>query len=313
MQAVTFDRFGGPEVLCVRDIPAPARPEAGEVIVRVAAATVNPTDLLMRSGEQAASMAQLKPPFIAGMEFSGHVHKIGDPFSRLKLGQAVMGTVRPRRPQGGAQAEYVRVPAASVVALAPHLDLVAAATVPMNGLTALVGLRLLGLRPGASLLVTGATGAVGGYAVQLAKRAGIHVVADAKESDHPLLRERGVNNLVPRGEQMLGAVRDLFPDGVDALLDGALLADEAAPAVRTGGAVISLRRSSLPKDPRVRAVHVGVTEHMEETESLALLADLLRTGVLTPRVAARLPAEKAMEAHQLVERGGLRGRVVLTF
>jgi NADPH2:quinone reductase len=104
----------------------------------------------------------------------------------------------------------------------------------------------------------------------------------------------------------------LYPDGVDALLDGALIADQAAAAVRNGGAVIALRRSSLPKDPRVRGAHVSVPEHMHDTESLALLAGLLATGGLLPRVAVSLPFEDARLAHERLEQGGLRGRVVLT-
>jgi len=162
MLASAFGEFGAPEVLQVMTRPMPAA-GPGEVVVRVRAATVNPTDILMRSGRQAALMRDLPPPWVAGMEFAGHVHAVGSgDVAGLEPGQAVMGLVNPRRPAGGAHAQYVVVPAASVVPLAAAADLVGAATVPMNGLTAWMALQALALPAGATLLVTGAAGAVGG-------------------------------------------------------------------------------------------------------------------------------------------------------
>ena len=101
MQAVVFREFGGPEVLQVAQLPDPV-PGPHEVVVKVAAATVNPSDLMMRSGQQADRMADLKPPYICGQEFSGHVHALGSPSTRLTVGLRVMGIVHPRRPRGGA-------------------------------------------------------------------------------------------------------------------------------------------------------------------------------------------------------------------
>ena len=100
MLAVTFAEFGGPDVLRITALSEPV-PGAGEAVVRVAAAPVNPTDILMRSGKQASLMTDLKPPYIAGMEFAGHVHSVGNDVSGLTVGQPVMGVVNPRpRPRG---------------------------------------------------------------------------------------------------------------------------------------------------------------------------------------------------------------------
>ena len=118
-----------------------------------------------------------------------------------------MGIVNPRRPGGGALAEYVCVPSASVAVLPKTVDLVEAATIPMNGLTAKMTLEALDLPPGAVLLVTGAAGAVGGYLIQLAKHAGLRVVADARDPDRELLLRLGVGEVVPRGKGMFPAVR----------------------------------------------------------------------------------------------------------
>lgn len=311
-QAVGFSSFGGPEVLSVIQRPMPG-PAPGEVLVRVAASTVNPTDLMMRSGRQAALMTALEPPYIAGMEFSGHVVALGEGVSPDLSDQAVMGVVNPRRPQGGAHAEFVCVPAASVTPLHPDVDLVAAATIPMNGLTARVAVELCELRPGGSILVTGAAGAVGGYVVQLAKAAGLIVVADAKDSDLELVRSLGADVIVPRGEAMAPAVRQAFPQGVDALLDAALLGNSAAALVRDGGRTVSLRRSHPINDPRLQSSYVSVVEHMLDERALNSLSDALQAHTLTPRVAMTYPMRDAASAHRHLEQGGLRGRVVLIF
>ena len=168
MRAVTFSRFGGPEVLEVSELPEP-QPGPGEVRIRVAAATVNPTDISFRTGRQLTT-AQLKemgvlPPYIPGMELAGVVDAVGEG-TDWHTGDRVMAIVNPRRPGGGAQAELVVVPAASVARVPEGTSLEAAATLPMNGLTVRLALDRLALRPGQTLGVTGAAGAVGGYAVR---------------------------------------------------------------------------------------------------------------------------------------------------
>ena len=311
MKSSAFQSFGAPEVVQLIELPVPT-PAAGEIVVRVAASTVNPTDLMMRSGQQAGLMKDLKPPYIAGMEFAGRVHATSDS-QRLRVGQAVMGIVNPRRPQGGAHAEYVCVPEASLAALPEGSDLVAACTVPMNGLTARMALEALGLAPGAILLVTGGAGAVGGYVISLARLARLRVVADAKESDRELLQSLGAALIVPRGEGTAAGVHERHPDGVDAVVDCALLGDPAAALVRSGGVFVSLRRSQVVTDSRLRLITIGVLDQVTNTPALEWLAQRFADGTLKPRIAQQLPAARAAEAHRLVEQGGLRGRVVLVF
>jgi NADPH:quinone reductase-like Zn-dependent oxidoreductase len=282
-------------------------------LVKVIASTVNPTDVLMRSGLQAAAMAGLSPPYICGVEFAGIVHTLGGGSAELKIGQRVMGIVIARRPEGGAHAEFIRVPAASLVPVHDELDLTEAATIPMNGLTATMCLDALKLAPGRTILVTGGAGALGSYVIQMAKHAGLTVIADAKESDEALLRRFGADVIVPRGDTMAEAVRALHPNGVDGVVDGALLGDRAAAAVRDGGIGIVLRRTHSFSDHRVRPHYVAVFEQVANTPALIQLEKLFRDGIIVPRVAMRLPMSEAAEAHRLVARGGLRGRVVLMF
>src|SRR5437016_3982184 len=139
MRAVTITEPGGADVLAVRDRSV-RTPGVGEVRVAVRAAAVNPTDIgLRRNGAE-----QLPAPWVPGMDLAGIVESTGPGVDRLRVGLEVMGVVTPRRPEGGAQAELVVLPAASVVPIPERATLVQAATLPMNGLTELLGLHLLG-------------------------------------------------------------------------------------------------------------------------------------------------------------------------
>src|SRR5215467_7061474 len=196
MRAVTFSRLGGPEVLEVSELPEPTA-GASEVRIRVAAATVNPTDISFRSGrqftvDQLAGMG-VRPPFIPGMELAGVVDAVGEG-AKFRLGERVMAIVNPRRPGGGAQAEQVVVPTASVARVPEGTSLEAAATLPMNGLTV-----RLALGPGQTLGVTGAAGAVGGYAVELGVADGLRVIAVAGSADAALVKGFGAQTVVLRG------------------------------------------------------------------------------------------------------------------
>jgi NADPH:quinone reductase-like Zn-dependent oxidoreductase len=281
--------------------------------VRVVAATINPTDIQMRSGQQAGMMKDLQPPFVAGKEFAGYVDGLGAGAPDGLLGKSVMGVVDTRRPEGGAHADFVCVPAASVIEVDAGTNLVLAATVPMNGLTALRALELLDLAAGSTLLVTGGAGALGGYVIQLAHAHGIRVIADAKPEDVELLKRLGADTIVPRGDGMEAAVRREQPLGVDGVLDGALLQQRAGMLVRDGGAAVSVRRTHLIDDPRLRVSSVSVTEVMTNTALLLQLREHLRAGQLTPRLAAQFAPAQAAEAYRHAAREGLRGRVVLVF
>ena len=212
MRAVIFTEFGGPEVLRLVDLPSPPPPGDREVAVDIVASTVNPTDCMMRSGQQAALMAELPPPWIAGMEFSGHVAAAGHE-AGLSVGTPVIGVVNPRRPTGGAYVARVVVPAASVASVAPETELVGAATVPMNALTALLALEMLALERGATLLVTGGAGMLGGSVIALAKAAGVKVLANAAPADAALLRSLGAHVILPRSDGLSEALRAACPKG----------------------------------------------------------------------------------------------------
>jgi NADPH2:quinone reductase len=313
MFSVTFSKFGPPSVLQLSTLPVP-KPGRGEIVVRVSASTINPTDLMMRSGAQAKLMEHLAPPYVPGMEFSGHVHEAGDGVD-LAPGTPVIGLVNPRRPEGGAHAEYVRVPAASAAPISNSTDLIGAATVPMNSLTAWMALELVELKPGQTVLITGGTGMFGGFAIQLAHHAGVRVVANGPEKDTGLLRQLGADLIVPRDTGLIDAVRSEYPNGVDALIDGALIGSQISSVVRDGGVAVSLRMSHPITDARLRTPHVSVTSGMERTDIITEIARLLDGGVLRPHVAegGRYAFRDAVDAHTRAEAGGFRGGVILDF
>lgn len=317
MRAIGIRAFGGPEVLEVVELPdAVAGP--GELVVRVHAATVNPTDTVLRSGARAGRLKDIPPPHVPGMDAAGILEQVGEGVETdLHVGDRVMAIVVPLGAHG-AYAERVVVPAESVARSPSGATDAEASTLPMNGLTARQALDQLSLAPGSTLAVTGAAGAVGGYAVQLAKAGGLTVVADAARSDEPLVEALGADMIVPRGDRFSEEVRLVLPDGVDGLIDAALIDDHAVGAVRDGGSVITLRGyDGTDLDEQVRRgveFHpIYVRNYAAEHAKLDELCAHAGAGVLTLRVARTFPAEGAPEAHRRLEAGGVRGRLVLEF
>jgi NADPH:quinone reductase-like Zn-dependent oxidoreductase len=311
MRALTFSTFGGPEVLEVKDLPE-REPGPGQVRIRVAAATVNPTDVGFRGGRQAATIGDLKPPYIPGMEMAGTVDAAGAG-SEWKPGDRVMAIVIPRRPEGGAMAESVVVPSASVARAPEGSTLEQAATLPMNGLTVRLALDLLALKPGDTLAVTGAAGAVGGYAVEMGVADGLRVIAIASPGDEALLKKMGAEAVVPRGDGAVAGVRALVPNGVDGIVDAAVIGEPILPAIRDSGGMAVVRGWQGQSERGITVHPVQVSKYSENGEALAALGKLVEQGKLTLRVQETFPAERAAEAHRKMEAGGIRGRLVVTF
>ena len=313
MRAVAFSEFGGPEVLTVAELPIP-EPGAGEVRIKVAAATVNPTDIGFRARSVPAQLAQTgaKPPYIPGMEAAGVIDAVG-PGADWQVGQRVLAIVNPRRPEGGAQAEYIVVPADSVTRVPAGATVREAATLPMNGLTVRLALDLMKLQPGQTLAVTGAAGAVGGYAIELGVNDGLRVIAVASPSDEALVKGMGAEALVPRGEGAVAGIRALVPEGVDGLIDGAVIGAPILGAVKDGGHLAAVRAFEGETERGITIHQVRVMEYLRNRAALDQLADLVSYRKLTLRVAETFPPDRAAEAQQKLDAGGVRGRLVITF
>ncbi|MGY1822627.1 quinone oxidoreductase family protein [Geodermatophilus sp. SYSU D00079] len=312
MRAVGVTEFGGPEALHVVDVPAePLGP--GQVRLRVTAATVNPTDTYARNGTYAQRDPVKQFPYVPGMDAAGELVEIGpDVDTDLQVGERVMAIVLPTGAHGGYREDLV-VPVGSVARVPKGASDVEAATLPMNGLTARLALDLMALEPGQVLAVTGAAGAFGGYVVQLAKHAGLTVVADASEADEQLVRDLGADVVVRRGDDVADRIRELYPAGVDGLADGSVQDELVLPAVKDGGTVTTVRGYRGDGQRGLRVHPVMVRTYGEEQQKLDELRQLVEDGVLTLRVARTFPAEQGAEAHRVLEGGGVRGRLVITF
>ncbi|MCA5925002.1 NADP-dependent oxidoreductase, partial [Curtobacterium oceanosedimentum] len=232
MQVIGVEEFGGPEALAVHEVPEP-HAGAGSVRIRVQAFAVNPTDTGVRAGQRDSSQAS--PPYVPGMDAAGVIDEVGPDVSGWAVGDQVMAMALPLSAHGGAYVQELVAPVGSFTRIPRGTSLPLASTVPMNGLTALQILSHASLAPGQTLAVTGAAGLLGNYVVQLAKAAGLTVIADAAEKDEALVRSLGPDHIVRRGASFASAVRELVPGGVDALADAAVQRDQVVDAVRDGG------------------------------------------------------------------------------
>jgi len=279
----------------------------GEIVLRLAACTVNPTDTMRRAGA-AAWRVPPREPYALGMEASGIVESVGAGV-QFEVGDHVMALVLPTQ-ERGAYDERIAVPASQVARAPRNIDLIHAATLPMNGSTALLALDALDLPEDASLAVTGAAGAVGGYVVEIAKARGLRVIADSSPEDEPMVRGFGADHIVPRGPGFAAAVRELEPGGVRALVDCSVQGAELLPALADGGTMAVLRPPDF-EAPDVQIHFVRVSTAPERPELLQELTRYVEAGQLTTRVARQFPLAQAADAHRLLEQGGLRGRILL--
>jgi len=301
MEVAEVREFGGPEALRLGERPDPA-PAPGEVVVRIRAANVNPTDLATRAGVH--SPPGLELPYVPGWDLAGEVTAVGGSVEGFAPGRRVVGMI-PFGRIGGRVGSYAQAAAVDPAWLAPlpgDLDEATAATLPLNALTARQALDLIGAAPGSTLLVTGATGAVGGFATQLAARDGLRVLAQASHDDEAWVASLGAAEVVPRSADLA----DIGP--VDAVLDAIPLGPSSTASLRDGGVAVFTRPPGAEPERGIRFETVRV---QPDPDALSALARDLAAGSLRTRVAQVVALADAARAHALAEAGGLRGKVVL--
>ena len=304
MRVVEVTDFGGPEVLHPAERPMP-EPSPREVLVRVRAANVNPADLAARSGRARRRLPDLTPPFVVGWDLAGEVVAAGDRVAGYAAGDRVVGMIPWLRIDGriGAYAEAVAVQESWLAPIAEGIDDVVSATLPLNALTARQALDLIAAPAGATILITGASGAVGGFATQLAARDGIRVLAVASHGDEQWVAGLGAAEVVGRDTDLAS----LGP--MDAALDAVPIGQSAADAVRDAGTVVFTR--SVADLERADRLRVEAPLARPDPAALRALAAELCAGRLRTRVAETPDLGEAAGAHRLLEAGGLRGKIVL--
>ncbi|MEU5424625.1 NADP-dependent oxidoreductase [Streptomyces olivoreticuli] len=309
MRAVRQETAGGPEVLKLVETDRP-EPLPGEILVRVRAAGVNPTDWKTR--ERGSFYTGETVPFTLGFDVSGVVEAIGDGVTLHAPGDEVYGMPRFPHP-AGAYAEYVTAPARHFAPKPRGLDHVQAAALPLAALTAWQALvDTADVREGQRVLIHAAAGGVGHLAVQIAKARGAYVIGTASAAKHDFLRGLGADELIDYREQDFAEV----VHDVDTVLE-AISGDYPTRSLRTlrpGGILVSLL--PLADDVREEARERGVraTRMMVEPDlaGLRALTELVETGRLRTEIAAALPLADAAKAHELGETGRTSGKIVLT-
>src|SRR5215216_6253335 len=292
MQAVTLDTSETQPALR-EDLPDPT-PADNEVLVRVRASSVNPVDNSIAAGMLAQMGVQYDYPVILGRDYAGVVEQAGSAVSGYSAGDQVFGFVLHANPTAhdGSWAELITVTEELSIAPIPEgVDLAVAGAAPLAGITAITAVDALELSDGDVLLVAGATGGVGSLAVQLAARAGATVVAPALPEDEEFLRGLGVSEIVPREGDVAAAVRERFPDGVDALLDLVNYAPGTYDAALKDGARVASPTGAAGEGPGRTMVVAAPT-----AENLQRLGALLADGTLHVPLQSTYPLAQAPEA-----------------
>lgn len=308
MKAVVVRGFGGPEVLEFVNEAAPA-PRAGQVLVRVEAAAINPVDAATVAGVMhQIGNAPERAETGVGWDLAGVVEAVGPDIAAYAAGDKVVATLDRVGAPRGAFATHAIVNASSLAHAPRTVDAATASTLPLPGLTAWQSLERLGLEAGRSLLVTGAAGVLGSIAVQLAAARGIEVVAQGSPGDEEYLRSIGATHVVARDADLGEAVREAYPSGVDGVVDAAVRGIAAFDALRNGGGFVSLVG---PPPPPLRGTTVHAHLIHADGGQLAELVALVDKGDLSLRVAGKYPLDQIGTALGRFLQGGLRGRLVL--
>jgi NADPH:quinone reductase-like Zn-dependent oxidoreductase len=306
MKAVRFHEHGAPEVLRYEDIAEPT-PGPGQVLLRVAGAAFNPADNGIRAGSLPIPVAL---PHIPGYDVSGTVAALGEGAEGFAVGDTVIGFL-PMAGDGGA-AEYALAPAEALVAAPTSIPLEDAAGLPSVGLTAWQALfDEADLRPGQRVLIVGAGGPVGGYAVQLAARAGAHVIATASPRSRDSVLAAGADEVV---DHTTTSLLDAVTEPVDVLLNLAPLDPDEftglVALVKDGGVVVSTTAWMPAPSDEERGVRGVVVFVRSDAGELAELVSRVDRGELRVEIGRRVPLSELAAIHAEAAAGQLRGKVV---
>jgi NADPH:quinone reductase-like Zn-dependent oxidoreductase len=302
MKAVFIEKFGGPEVLQYGDLPDPVA-ASGEVVVDVHAASINGADWKVRVGQY----KQTKFPLALGRDFSGVVSALGKGVDDLKVGDAVFGVLE--MGQEGAYAEKVAIKGAIVARKPAALSDVDAAALALTGLTALSSIEeTLQLQRGETILIQGGAGGVAGFAIQVAKHIGAHVITTTSAANRDYVRGLGADEVIDYNAQDFTKV----VSGCDAVFDtvGGDVAQKSFAVLKPGGRaafIASGAQAPTPDRNDVKALRPPVGRARRPLERIA---ELVRIGAVRPPQIKLYRLSEAAEAHRLSESRHFRGKLV---
>jgi len=308
MKAVRIERYGNEEVMALGEVERPT-PADKELLVKVRAAAVNPVDWKIRDG--LGELFGLKPPLILGCEIAGTVEAVGGPSragaSDFAPGDDVYGYLGAH---SGGYAEYVAAPASEFVRKPKQIDFDTAASVPVAALTAWQGIFDHGeLASGQRILITGASGAVGSMAVQLAKNKGAYVIGTGSGRNKEFVRQLGADEFI----DYKNAKFEDKVSGLDVVFDtvGGDTQERAFQTLKRAGVLVSTVSPPSAEKAKEFGVTVAMVMMMAKSDQLAEINRLVESGKLKARVATVLPLTQVKKAHQLSSSGHADGKIIL--
>jgi len=304
MKAVRIERYGNEEVVKLAEVERP-QPGQNELLVKVKVAAVNPVDWKIRDG--LGEMFGLKPPLILGCEVAGAVEAVGDHTKDFVVGDEVYGYLGAH---SGGYAEYAAAPASEFVRKPKQIDFDTAASVPVAALTAWQGIFDHGkLASGQRILITGASGAVGSMAVQLAKNKGAHVIGIGSGRNEEFVRGLGADEFMDYKK----AKFEEEVSGADVVFDtvGVDMQQRAFQTLKRGGFLVSTVDPPSAEKAKEFGVTVAMVVMTPKPDQLAAINQLLESGKLKVRIATVLPLAEVKKAHQLSASGHADGKIIL--
>jgi len=310
MKAIAIEEYGGPEKLKLMEFPVP-EPAGNEVLMRVKAAGVNPVDWKIREGRLKTRLPN-SFPIIPGWDAAGVVEQTGPAAGQFRLGDEIFAYCRKPVVQHGTYAEFVAVAADSAALKPANLSFEEAASIPLAALTASQALfDAAGLKSGERVLIHAAAGGVGGFAVQLARKAGALVYGTAGARNHEYVRSLGAAEVIDYTADDYR--RALPPEGVDVVFDcvGGEVLETSVDAVKEGGRLVSILGSPDAEKAASRQCAVFYVFVRPDGSRLRELAAMFEKGEMKTHISAVFPLEEASRAHRLIEEGHTRGKIVL--
>jgi NADPH2:quinone reductase len=315
MRAIYYERFGPPEVLQIGQLPIP-EPAADEVLVRVAAAGVNPIDRRLRNGELQSFFSRTWP-IVPGWDLAGRIAAVGADVRGWNVDDDIVGLAFTWSLHHGTYAEYVPVKAASIARKPVNLRYVEAAALPLVSLTAWESLvEYAQLRPGQTVLVQAGAGGLGSVAIAIARHVGATVYTTTRSENFDYVRSRGATHPIDYTlTDYADYIRRREPDGVDVVLEsltGDEVVETAIRLVKRGGTVVYMNNEP-PAMPEIeaRAIRTKFLHHRPDGESLARLMQLYERGALPLPPVEQMPLDAAIAAHHKSESRTTRGKIVL--